>query len=362
MFELPKRISLSIQTATAMRKAITGGAWMEFVPSERRLCEIFQVSRPTVRAALQRLAQEGLIDIQHGRRNRLAPRPRARAKTESRLVALITAGPAAHISVMTYHGISEMRTQLAKHGFTTEILACRGRSADAQRRKLERFMRENRVFCSVLISVRQELQQWFSDRALPALVIGSCHPNVKLASLDVDYRSVCRHAAGIFLGKGHRRLALIVPNSGLAGDLASEQGFIEGVAKIRKSPDAGGIVVRHEGTPPSLTAKLDKLFRSAAPPTALLVAKPQFTFFVIMYLLRRGLAVPTVVSLIARDHDYLFESATSHYNFGGDVYAHRLCRLMLQMVGQGFLAPEPNLIFPEYHDEGTVRIVSRAVT
>jgi DNA-binding FadR family transcriptional regulator len=38
----------------------------EPLPSERRLAEVLGVSRPTVREALQRLSQAGLVDVRHG--------------------------------------------------------------------------------------------------------------------------------------------------------------------------------------------------------------------------------------------------------------------------------------------------------
>jgi GntR family transcriptional regulator, transcriptional repressor for pyruvate dehydrogenase complex len=38
----------------------------ENLPSERRLAEVLGVSRPSVRQALQRLANAGLVDVRHG--------------------------------------------------------------------------------------------------------------------------------------------------------------------------------------------------------------------------------------------------------------------------------------------------------
>jgi len=359
MLELPKRIPLAAQAAATLRKAIAGGTWKEYVPSERRLSTILQVSRPTVRAALKQLAREGLIVIQHGKRNRIVSGAPRKSASRSRLVLLVTPEPPARISLTAYHALSEMRTHLVEHGFTTEIIVCRRSSVEAQRRALERFMRQNSVFFSVLISVRKEVQQWFSDRALPAMVIGSCHPTVKLPSLDTDYRSVCRHAAGVFLAKGHTRLAFIVPHSDNVGDLRSEEGFLEAVGKLRKPHHVTAVIARHSGTAQSLNARLDKLFLAAEPPTALLIARPQVTFFVMTYLLKRGLTVPGSVSLISRDHDYLFESLLSHYTLGEFTYAHHLSRLMLRMVNQRYLAPEPHLIFPKYSECGTVIDVNR---
>jgi DNA-binding LacI/PurR family transcriptional regulator len=353
-FDLPKRHSLAAQSTEAIRKAITEGVWRESLPSERRLCEIFQVSRPTVRTALQALAQQGLIEIRQGRRNRLLGSAVPPARATSRLVLLVSHQPIPQTSATAYQGISEMRTHLSEHGFTTGVLVCPTGSAAAQQRKLATYLRQNRVVCCVLLSVSKELQEWCAARSIPALVLGSCHPAVKLPSLDVDYRSVCRHAAGIFRSKGHRQLAFLVPHSGIAGDLVSEEGFKEGCAPARNGAERSPVIIRHGGTIASIAAKLDALFVSADRPTALLVAKPTHTLAVIAHLLKRGCKVPGDLSLIARDRDHLFDDTISHYRFEDEAFANRLSRLMLQLVDQGFLRSEPNLIFPRYVSCGTV--------
>lgn len=352
---LPRRHSLSAQTADAIRKGIAETTWQEFLPSERRLCELFQVSRPTVRTALRKLAEGGVISIQHGRRNRILAAGRSPAAPRSRRVVLVSHQPISHTTLAAYQGISEMRAQLAEHGFTIEVLVCPPGSFGSQRRKLESYLRQNRVLCFVLLSLARELQEWFAQHAVPALVLGSCHPAVKLPSLDVDYRAVCRHAAGVLRGKGHRRIAFLVPNSHVAGDLVSEEGFRDGAARRSPGADHAAVVVRHNGSPANLNATLDTLFASAVPPTALLVAKPQHVFGVMMYLLRHGHRVPEAVSLIARDHDQLFENLIAHYRFEGEAFAQRLSRLMLQMVGQGRLPAEASLILPRYVAGSTVR-------
>lgn len=275
-------------------------------------------------------------------------------------MGLVTSEPVSRWWPVAYRGISEMRAHLMEQGFGTEVMHCPVGSAFSQRRKLEEFVRQNRLLGCILFSVDKGIQQWFSRRAIPTLVVGSCHPEVKLPSLDVDQRSVCRHAAGIFLGRGHRRLALVLPDSGAAGDLASEQGFLEAIGPHPTSRRASATVVRHNGTALHIGAKLDALFKSAEAPTALLVAKVQHAYIVLMYLLTHGLAVPERVSFIARDQDHVFKAvnpAITHYTLAEDIFSHRLTRLMLQMVSQGHLAPEPNLIFPRFYAGGTVRSI-----
>jgi len=356
--EIPRRFSLSAQLVETIRRAIAAGTWEDCLPSERRLCELFKVSRPTIQTALRIVAKEGLIEIRHGARIRILSRAAGPTPVQNRLVGLVTHEPFDHLAVHTYQGISVMRAVLAEHGFATEVLVCQKGTAHAQCRRLEAFIRQHRAFCCILVSVSRELQQWFVEHHVPALVLGSCHASIQLPSLDVDYRSVCRHAAGIFLGKGHRQIALIVPNSDIAGYLASEAGFREAVANHQGKDDARAIIVRHNGTAQSIAMKLDALFNSAHPPTALMVAKPQDVFTVIIYLLKRGLSVPDRVSFIARDHEHNFGRVSppiAHYAFKGDTFANLLSRLILQLAEQGYLAPEPNLIFPKFVAGGTVK-------
>ncbi|MEO6876524.1 MAG: substrate-binding domain-containing protein, partial [Opitutaceae bacterium] len=150
------------------------------------------------------------------------------------------------------------------------------------------------------------------------------------------------------------RIALVVPDFGTAGDLASEQSFREA---IEPQDDARVFVVRHNGTAASLTSRLDTLFKSAHPPTALLVARTQYVFSVIMYLLNRGLGVPDAVSLIARDSDLMFETADpplAHYAFKSDAYIRQLCRLMLQLITER-PPSKPILIVPKFFAGRTVK-------
>jgi LacI family transcriptional regulator len=301
------------------------------------------------------LAEEGLVEIRHGRRNRLLDRPKGVSPAGDRLVALVAHEPLTHTTLTAYQGIAEMRAHLARHGFATEVLVCSARSAAAQQRKLAAFVRQNRVFCCVLVSVGEALQRWCAARGIPALVLGSCHAAVRLPSLDVDYRAVCRHAAGLLRAKGHRRLACLVPDSGLAGDLASETGFLEGCAGAQPPIDAR--IVRHDGTAAQLTLRLSTLFSQRTPPTALFVAKPVHTLATIAWLLRHGRRVPAEVSLVARDSDHLFAEVIAHYRFDDEAFAHRLTRLMTQLVHEGRLPPEPHLIFPRYVAGSTVAAI-----
>ena len=362
LIDIPRRNSLSAQAAASMRKAIAEGVWQEYLPSERRLCEVFLLSRPTVRAALHTLVREGLISIRQGKRIRVLNKQVKRTPERRRRLGLIMPESVTGMPLAVYHEVTEMRRFLEEQGFFTDILVCPAESVAIQRRKLEAFIEENQVLCCVLVSVSEKLQRWFVEHSVPALVMGSCHASVKLPSLDVDYRSVCRHAAGVLLAKGHRRIALVMPSSGAAGDLASEQGFLEGMKRHEPAAGVRSIVIRHNGAASNIAARLDAAFKSDQPPTALLVAKPIHVFAVLIYLANRGIAVPREVSLIARDSERaysLMSPGIAHYRLeeGGSV--RRLSRLILKLVNEGKLSATPNLIFPKFFEGGTVRSPAR---
>jgi len=347
MFDLPQPHTLSGQTTIAIRKAIVDGTWQGFLPSERRLCGIFQVSRPTIRSALQSLAKQGFIRARARQRYELLDRPK-RTSPGNRLVAFIS-HERPSLGVLRSSTTGQMREQLSRHEFSSLEFVISGRTGSAQCRKVDSFLRQNRVHSCVLISASREVQTWFTARSIPVLVLGSCHADVQLPSLDVDYRAVCRHAAGVFRRQGHRRIAFIVPETGYAGDLASEKGFIEGTAGVE------GTIIRHRGTATHLAARVAAVFATSRPPTALLVAKPAHILSVLVQLLRLGIKIPDTVSLIARDHDPLFEHELAHYAFGDESFVRRFSRLMLQLVGQSQLPTEPSLIIPRYVAGQTVR-------
>lgn len=354
---LPQRGLLSVSTAAAMRQALAQGLWDQQFPSERRLCELFRVSRPTVRAALDILARERAVGLERRRRKRLLPVGTQPAAAASRKIVIVTQPHGTLGPVVTFAGIEELQADLRRHGFETEVFVCRGRGLPAELRQMTAYLRQNAVRCVVLVTVRRELQQWFAGRPVPTLVLGSCDAAATLPSFDVDHRAVCRHAAGVFLSRGHRRLALIVPESPTGGDLAAVKGFREAVPAHGRG-GAEAVIVYHRGTTPSLTARLDALFRSPRPPTALLVAHARIALITLVYLLNRGLAVPDRVSLISRDQDVIFADlapAMAHYAFDVRGRTRRMVRLILRLVQRQSLPTKPNLIFPRFVAGGTLR-------
>ena len=62
---------LSDAVAVYLRDIIRRGDFKDQLPGERPLAEMLKVSRTSLRAALDRLTDEGLIDRRHGRTTRV---------------------------------------------------------------------------------------------------------------------------------------------------------------------------------------------------------------------------------------------------------------------------------------------------
>ena len=355
--EFPQRVALADQAAAAIQRAIDQGAWTDFLPSERRLCEMCRVSRPTVRAALHALANDGLIEIQQRQRNRIIRRQTTAAAKPRRHIAIVTHETFSHTPSAAYFSLSEMRAFLHEHGYTTEVFVCGRRGEGAQHRQIEGIVRDERIVCAILVSASREIHQWFARNSFPALVLGSCHDG--LPCLDVDYRAIGRHAAGLLLSKGHQRIAYIVPDSKAGGDLACERGFLDVVD--RQAPLAAGrpVIVRHDGTPKGLRNQLAILFNAPERPTGLLLAKSQCMISAMFYLLERGLSIPRDVSVICRDRDDMFDKmlpAVAHYTFEVEGLSNQLTRSILKMVGQRSGQPGPSFIVPRFVAGATLSV------
>ncbi|HRQ89891.1 MAG TPA: GntR family transcriptional regulator, partial [Bacteroidia bacterium] len=251
--ELPRRVSLVAETARALRSAIASGTWVEALPGERELCARFQVSRPTLRGALDELEREGEIERSPRRRCRLlrSPQRRKHGRSDSHVIAAIASRPLLAMPPSAVVMVDELRANLARSGFQLEIFV----SPACFTRKPERALREltSRTTAAgwITFGSREPMQRWFHRSGLPCLVAGSCAPGIPLPSVDIDYRAACRHAGGLLRKKGRRHVLLCLPEGATGGEAESEAGLREGF------PEGDGrrlSVLVHDGSPGHLLA------------------------------------------------------------------------------------------------------------
>ena len=223
---LPQRASLLVQVTDILRESLREGRWPTFLPSERAIATELQVSRPTVRAALSALQRENRVQIAQGQRTRAVRRSPVRRAPPSRSVGVLAADPVYRMETSDLLFIGELRRCLHEAGYAVEVYAQTAPTRGNLGRSLEGITARAQHAAWVLHRQPRDVHQWFAANHVPVMVLGSTFADVPLPWLNVDYRAVCRHAAHQFHHLGHRRIALVNPGAGLAGDLSGEQGFL----------------------------------------------------------------------------------------------------------------------------------------
>ncbi len=333
--------SLPLQVAARVSEEIAKGTWDAWLPGERSLAKTLQVGRKTLRKALIQLQRSGEIVTSHGLGHQILPRARQSARSTApdaadTSVGLLTPESIENLRPYTALWVDELRALLFENRVRLAAFSGHRYFSGHPDKALARLASQHPQRCWVLAHSNKHIQQWFHDHRIPCIIAGSSHEGLPLTNVDLDYFAICRHAAGAMLRLGHRRIALFMRQSDRAGDLESERGFEDGA---RRSPhrDVEPTIVRHDGTVEGAYRSLDRLFRLATAPTALLVAQSTSYLTTISFLAERGIRVPNDISLICREDEtflaYLKPSPT-RYAGNPKTYAKRLL-LQLQLVLAG---------------------------
>jgi len=348
MLRPPKRLSLVAQTAAIIREHIHSRTAGEQLPSERELCVQLEVSRMTLRAALERLEREGIIKGGQGKRHLVIEQSSASKRSAtSRDVVVLSPVPLQGTDPRVLFWIDELRETLGKADYKLDFLHQRNCYAQHPEHALEDLTKRLRPAVWLLYLSTHEMQAWFSARRLAAVIPGSRYPDIQLPSVDVDYRATCRHAVGRFLAKGHHCLALLNPRSVAGGDLESELGFSE--AGEKASGEVETIISHHDGTVAGIRTRLERLLERKRPPTAFLVSRPTHALTALGYLVQRGAHFPNEMALIARDHDSFLDHvvpSVARYQADPILFAHKLSRVVLEIASGGNARPRDYRIMP----------------
>ncbi len=348
---LPQRQSLVAQTVAFLNAQIDAVVWRDWLPSERSLCELLQVSRNTLRAALAQMRQDGRIRPVHGAGNQIlgGPRPKI-SPPRSQDVALLTPEPIERLRPMQSLWIDDLRALLSERGVRLRVFHGHHYFSSNPGRALQKLVARNPHGCWVLMLAGEHVQRWFGKNAIPCVVAGSTHPGVDLPFRDLDHRAMCRHAAGVLLGLGHRRLALLTQKSRRAGDLASEAGFVEGVRQSRH-PEADAMVIYHEESVSGIAQAVRRILKLQPAPTALLIVHPHTYLAVASRLAQSGVRVPAAISLISRDDDPFLSfivPVAARYVIAPHLMAKSVVRPVLELLEGNPVTQRGSLIMPEF--------------
>jgi DNA-binding LacI/PurR family transcriptional regulator len=350
---IPNRTSLVAETVRSLRAGVRRGEWPGLLPGERALSEQLQVSRKTLRAALAELEREGCLRGAARQRREVVTRSAPGGSPGKRRIAVLLPYASPTLLPAMAMVMEALRERLPSAGLAVEWCAERACFSARPERALERLMRAHPGAAWVVVGSKEPMQRWLVQKRVRCLILGTPLSGLELPSLDLDYRAVCRHAAGVLWRAGHRRLALVVPRDAFGGDLASEEGAADGVAAL---PGASLTTLRHD-SPAELCRKLDALARGGVSPTGLIVAHGSAVLTALTHLLRRGQRVPEVMALISRDDDPAWsfvQPAVTHYHSSSALFARKVAAAAKQLAGEGGLSARAIWLMPEFVPGATV--------
>jgi LacI family transcriptional regulator len=300
----PHYATLGKQVAATLAERIGRGDFGDSLPGERWLADSLQVSRRTVRAALGLLRREKIIETLPGQETRVLRRPLgASGPRHMRAIGLLLPAPVDQLEPYSTASFDLLRGLLVESGYRLETHA--GPKFFSRRPGAALAKLTARFHCDawILTFSNRACQAWFHSRRLPVVILGTAHEGLDLPYVDVDMHGIARHAANFLLGRGHRRLCLVLPEKNRAGDRRTEAGFLE-AARSWVGADVATFVFRHDGTMTTLRRMTDRILKLADPPTALFIANPYHYIAVAGLLAERGLKVPRDISLLCREDDY----------------------------------------------------------
>lgn len=292
----PLRLSLVTQTEQILREAIQRHEWSNHLPGERELAAKLDVSRDTLRAALENLRSEGWIETLQRSRHRInARRAGGGGAQKPPVLGVLSPRPFSEILTPTTEIIDRLRDRLAAVGGAIEFHVSRACFSERPDRALRTLTQAHRAAAWMILGSREPMQHWFLRQGIACFVIGSCGVPDRLSSIDVDHRAIGRHAAARLLRQGHRDIALIRTRRGYGGEIDCQSGVYE---VLQATPGVRLRVLYHDENPVHLGQVLDRVLRASSRPTACMVNNHWPILTVITRLLREGLHIPRDMAVI----------------------------------------------------------------
>ncbi len=330
---MPSRNSLFIECVRVLELRIASGEWEQILPAERRLAEMLQVGRDTIRIAIKQLERDGVVapsDVGNRRRILMKPNGPSNSEARSLKIGLLSHRKLELLQQPMLLEIDRIRDALAAKGGALKVYTPAWYEQPNPAKGLKALIAEERCNAWILLRSSAAVQKWFMKNQIPALIRGYPHAGIELPHLDIDWYGTARHAAGQLWRMGHRRVLVARPPEVLKGTEAA----IKGVQDLGEKDFEVSVVVE-DGTTEGLKRVMANALMVENPPTAMIAIRPRQVATALTWLASHRIRVPQEFSLISLAWepfvDHLVPDITT-YRVGPDALAKLVVRRIERLI------------------------------
>ncbi|MFT5123296.1 MAG: DNA-binding LacI/PurR family transcriptional regulator [Kiritimatiellia bacterium] len=357
---VPRRTSLLSQAVEIIRCRIQDGSWGEYLPSELELARRMQIGRNTVRKALVQLTDEGLIQPgRSGKRRRITTdRPTVkRTVSGDHPIFFLSPLEADRLPPHTLKQLDETRLMLNESGLRLQIISSKAFRLKQPEKAMQRLIDEHPASAWILHRTTDKMQRVFMQRHIPAVILGMPHAGIHIPAVTPDLEAAARHATGVLMGKGHRRICFLRAQHGLAGSEQARKGF-ESAFDLHPDEEGYHPMIKELPSEVDLACRsLKRIFRAAQPPTALLVEQVVFIPTIMTYLARLGLNVPDDVSLVSLFEDAVLDylvPSVAHYRINTRLEVKKMVQSLLLALERGPVPTGMIKLMPDFEPGNSI--------
>ncbi len=346
--------SLPTQVAQVIKDEIHSGRWIGWLPGERGLASLLQVSRRTLTAAIKQLNTERVIYSQKGKGNQILPTDQWTIEPKkTRHIGLLTPEPLDLMRPGAILWASDLRAMLAEEGCLLTSFYGHKYFSKQPQKALARLIVSNPQNCWVIAHSTKETQQWFLDQKVHCVLAGTRQEGIDLPDIDIDFHALCFHAANLLISRGHTKIVLLLTES--PGYVASERDADAGFRKAfsqSRATSLNPLVVYHRRSKDHLVTTLERLFSRTDSPTAVIVTHGLDYLTVSSFLAQRGQNIPRDVSVISRNDDSfldaLIPTPCRYGTHATSQFANKLFKMVISAASDTHLPQRHARIEPEF--------------
>jgi DNA-binding LacI/PurR family transcriptional regulator len=257
------------------------------------------ISKSMAYRAMKILVARRILESHPGRGTFVGPQVRESAAGQLKTIhVLLTQDYFQSAERMSFGCLAGLSAALPGYGIQFDFMQLRNAEAQVGR-LLEQGMATGTLSAVVLLGCPRSVQEQVLHRGVPALVLGTDYSSTRqLPSVDADQREIGRLATEYLLGRGCRRIALLMRETWFPGD----QRMFEGVGRALDEAGLGHealTLCNFSVDAAVLAADLHRLLTAEDRPAGCICRMPLFAEAVVKAAESAGLGVPEDLEVVS---------------------------------------------------------------